>query len=162
MDDQTERTPAGAPAADSGEASSHELIEFVGILADGSEEVRQGFVWSQAPSVRGMKCFWVLPLTDGGWMVRPHAVAVVRASRRHRVGIVARTRTGRTRWIRGGGRFVDIGTYYTEDHDRSDTGSLTQYGAVPPTPPTVIMVPPLDPATFAALSGDTPPEALLQ
>ena len=162
MDAQDEATPAGGPLADSGATNPHELIEFVSFAADGSEEVRQGRVWGAAPRYKGQRVLWVLPVDPDGSVSAYPAVAVVVASRRHRVGSIGRTLTGREVWVRGGGRYVDIGTKYHEESPVSPTGRMTTFGAKPPAPPTAIMVPPLDPATFAALSGDTSLETLLQ
>lgn len=154
--------PASAPPLIPEPPIANERIEFVRFGPDGSEEVVEGYVWGSAPPIRGMRCFWVLEVDSSGAVRANPAVAVVLASRRHRVGIQARVRTGRTVWIAKGGRFVDVGTAYTQTDPRSETGRLTANGANPPDPPTSIMVEALDPGTFARLSGDIEDEALLQ
>lgn len=140
----------------------HERIEFVRFGPNGSEEHTAGYIWGQAPPVKGMRCYWVLEVTAGGLVAPKPAVAVVVAPRRHRIGRAARSRSGRAMWLNGGGRYVDVGTAYTETDERSGTGSLTHKGANPAPPPDRIVVEPLDPGTFARLSGDMSAWGLLQ
>lgn len=134
--------------------TAHPTIEYIEFCTDGREYLRSGYIWAPAPSVKGMRGFWVRPVTDG--RVEPLAVAVVKASRRHRVGGL-RTVRGHLRWIEKQGRYVDLGTFYSECHDQSPTGLMTLRGENPPPPPTRIIVPPLDPGIFAALSGEPEP-----
>jgi hypothetical protein len=160
--DSNEVAPASDPLRIPGSTNAHELIQFLRFYPDGREEVVDGYIWGATQPVRGMRCFWVLEVDSEGAVRRSPAEAVVVASRRHRVGRLAKTRTGLERWMRTAGRFVDIGTAYTETDRRSDTGKKTACGVDRTKPPTSILVAPLDPSIFAALSGDTPPEPLLQ
>ena len=144
--------------------TAHQQVEFVQFLSSGAELLCNGYVWSQAPSIGGMKCFWVLA---SPWQARdvPEAdrtnlaVAVAQAARRHRVGIVQNVR-GRATWIPKRGRYVDKGDLYSEEHSASPTGALTFNGWFPGPPPMKIEVPPLDPVTFALLSGEADPGLL--
>lgn len=144
------------------EPTAHEEIEFVHFGLDGFEMVRSGYIWAQAPTVKGMRCFWVLPAqADAGPARRPKvgnlAVAVARASRRHRVGLETQ-HAQRLRWIPRAGRYVDVGTFYTETHPGSPTGALTfNQRSLKVSPPTRIVVPPLAPWEFALLSGERDP-----
>lgn len=117
-------------------------VVYVEFGENGEEVERTGEVWGHAPPVKGMSCRWVQ--RDG------LAVAVARASRRHRVG-----RSARGRWRRAGGRYVDVGTWYTETAPQSPTGALTAGQRGLP-PPTAISGGALDPSVFAMLSGEAP------
>lgn len=94
------------------------------IEPDGAESAATGLVWGLAPSINGMRCWWVIPDVSGSGVVVP----VVRASRRHRVGraIPVRRRNPVTevigwteRWDPGGGRYVDVGEWFRETSPRS-------------------------------------------
>lgn len=136
------------------EPTAHAEVEFVEFGLLGRETLRSGHVWGPAPMIGGMKCFWVIPAGPSHL-----AVAVVAASRRHRVGIETERAQGRL-WRARGGRYVDKGTWYTETHPCSPTGALTAQQRGPATPPSRIEVPPLDPGVFAALSGEPDPGLL--
>lgn len=161
MTAQGEGAPASDPLLDSSEQNVHERIQFVQFGPAGDEEVVVGYIWSKAPNIRGMRCYWVLIIEPTGAVRARPAVAVAVVARRHRVGRLARTRAGATYWLPRAGRYVDIGTAYTETDPRSATGLLTAYGADPPPPPTRIMVPPLTRQDLTGLFGDNVDQALL-
>lgn len=131
--------------------TAHQSIEFLQIGDSGEETLKSGYIWSPAPSMRGMRAFWVLPCGELG--VARHAVVVVKVSRRHRVGTTYVDHRKRSRWMRSKGRFVDIGTHYTETHADSFTGSATRVGSVPSRTPTKIGVLPLEDVVLASLTG---------
>jgi hypothetical protein len=109
------------------------------IHADGGESLRRGPVWSVAPPVKGRRAWFVHDLGTE-WVVR-----VCLASRRHQVG-----RRIEGRWKPAGGRFVDLGTLYTEtDPDSLSGGRLRA--------PRRRQVPALPPDVMALLSGEGRP-----
>ena len=134
--------------------TAHDTSEYLDFDEDGREDLRSGYIWAAAPPVKGMACFWVLPVAGG--RVDPLAVAVVKASRRHRVGCLVHV-AGRRSWRSKGGRYVDVGMFYTEAYIGSPTGRMTYKGANPQPPPTWIRLEPLDPGIFAMLSGESEP-----
>lgn len=105
------------------------------IHADGGESLRRGPVWSVAPPVKGRRAWFAHDLATG------HVVRVCLASRRHQVG-----RRIQGRWKPAGGRFVDLGTLYTEADPASLSGALLR-------PPARRPVPALPPDVVASLSG---------
>jgi hypothetical protein len=130
------------------------LVEFVAFDVAGNEVAASGFIWSMGPRVKGGYTFWVHEVALSGppaWG-SPLAVAVVRPSTRHRVGVV---RNGR--WYRTGGRYVDKDHLYSEAHPGSPSGALTARAAQLSEPPRVIAVKPLDDLTMALLSGEAEP-----
>jgi hypothetical protein len=96
----------------------HFHVNYVEIGEDGKETWREGHYWADGPRLGSQWATWVLiePARAG----IPLAVAVVRASRRHRIGRVVRGR-----WKAKAGRYVDKGTWYREVHPKSPTGALT-------------------------------------
>lgn len=74
---------------------------------DGTERVRTGLFWSEAPRLSGIASYWVVP--DDGEQT---AVCVIR-------GFHSRRRS----W--GGGRIIEPGEIYSETSDLTPTGSLT-------------------------------------
>jgi hypothetical protein len=82
------------------------------IQADGGESLRRGPVWSTAPPVKGRRAWFAHDLGTG------LIVRVCLASRRHQVG-----RRIEGRWRPAGGRFVDVGTLYTETDPSSLSGA---------------------------------------
>lgn len=86
---------------------------WVEIHGDGGETPRRGPVWSVAPAVKGRRAWFAHDLTTG------RVVRVCLASRRHQVG-----RRINGRWRAAGGRFVDVGTLYTEADPASLSGAL--------------------------------------
>src|SRR4051812_31756858 len=66
------------------EETAHPTLDYIEFGLDGAETRRSGYIWGPAPAVAGGRVFWVLNVADG--VVVPPTVAVVIASRRHRVG----------------------------------------------------------------------------
>lgn len=91
------------------------------IHPDGSETVRTGIEWADGAPLAGMRTWWVKADDDASM------VLVARASRRHTVGRATnrwrRTIEGRGEWRQkwdpSGGRYVDIGEYFSEADPRS-------------------------------------------
>jgi hypothetical protein len=116
------------PAASPGPISAlgpGDQVTFVEFGENGKEEILSGLFWALAPNVGGMPAAWVTAVAG-----RPSAVAVVRASRRHRVGLASGGL-----WRPKSGRYVDPTTLYTEEDRRSPTGALTHLGSNPPERP---------------------------
>jgi hypothetical protein len=113
---------------------------WVEIHADGGESPRRGPVWSTAPALSGMRSWFAHDLVDG------RVVRVVLASRRHQVG-----RRIRGVWRARGGRFVDVGTLYTEADPKSLSGR-------PTAPLRRAYIAPLPPHVMKVLSGEAAPE----
>jgi hypothetical protein len=146
------------------EETAHPTLDYIEFGLDGAETLRSGYIWGPAPAVAGGRVFWVLNVADG--VVVPPAVAVVVASRRHRVGwtvyvptVVRKVRysdleytvLGGVRWQKGKGRFVDKDEAYTENATLlSPTGRLI---FVPPGRPTRITMPPLPDGVMDILLG---------
>lgn len=108
------------------------------IHADGGESPRRGPVWSSGPALTGMRTWFCHDLVTG------RVVRVVLASRRHQVG-----RRVRGVWRGRGGRFVDVGTIYTEADPASPSGRPTE-------PPAPFYAPPLPKHVMDVLSGTAP------
>lgn len=106
------------------------------IHADGGESLRRGPVWSVAPPVRGRRAWFAHDLVSG------RVVRVCLASRRHQVG-----RRIEGRWRPSGGRFVDLGTLYTETDPASLSGALLR-------PPVRQRMPALPAHIMATMSGE--------
>ncbi len=95
-------------------------VTWTEIHPDGAEKRVTGRAWAQARTVGGMSAWWML--TGDG-----RAVLVARASRRHLVGrsfhVRRRSISGalewRSLWSPHGGRYVDIGEWFTETDERS-------------------------------------------
>lgn len=109
---------------------------------DGSEAPRRGPVWSAAPPVAGRRSWWVHDLSTG------RVVRVTLASRRHQVG-----RRFSGHWRAAGGRFVDVGTLYTETAPESLTAPLSAAEKPRPDPPARRPARPLPEVIMQTLSG---------
>lgn len=120
-----EATPEGAERrARDGTLKPGDPIRWTDVRPDGSEEIRTGAVWSEAPPVRSVgKAWWVLPDDQD----RPSAVLVSRASRRHTCG---RALSGGA-WQNRAGRYIDPGEYYRETDRRARTNEHRTAVAIP-------------------------------
>lgn len=99
----------------------HDAIEWTQFAPDGTEEVRTGVVWCEAPRITGYRsAWWAVP--DAPRQGEPTYVYVGRASQRRRVGRLSKS--GKV-YLDKAGRYVDSGDLVAESHPNSRTGRPT-------------------------------------
>ena len=92
-------------------------ITWIDIESDGSERVRAGHIWSEAPKVKAMRAFWVIAAEPEP--SDPSVLPVLIANRVHRCG-----RALGGGFDRRGGRVIFKGEHYSERDHRSLARSL--------------------------------------
>ena len=102
-----------------------ERIEWVQIDPDGTETIRTGSIWCEAPSIKAQRAWWVIP--DEPREGERSCICVMRASRRHRIGREMMVPNAHLRksipvFYPRAGRYVDPREVYSETHPASPTG----------------------------------------
>jgi hypothetical protein len=90
---------------------------------DGTERQRAGLVWAHGPIVSGRGTLWVVPDDH------EQKIVLVTQAPQKKFAYAGRTwehQAGDPTWEPCGGRVIKPGEWYSETHDLSQTGSITQ------------------------------------